>query len=212
MLSFQERPDRVCLAILHEALTHTREELDFAPAYTPTDEDHEEMDEHYRELYPELTRFFDRKELLEVLDRLLEASQQPAMYEITDYHWLVVHECLEMFCGLHNDDALGDDGKVGPYIIDTIDSEAIVSRFFWDTDFHMGSLLLEAGERAPAQMLATRQAWRIAAGLRPDAEDLQIVPVQWGEEEIWPPEPDERPVPESGYVGPYPLLEPDHAR
>ncbi len=72
------------------------------------------MDEHQRELYPELTRFFDRKELLEVLDRLLEASQQPAMYEITDYHWLVVHECLEMFCGLHNDDALGDDGKVGP--------------------------------------------------------------------------------------------------
>ena len=212
MLYFQVRPDRVFLAILHEALQRTREELDFAPAYAPTPEDHEEMDEHYRALYPELTRFFERRELLEVLDHLLEASQQPTIYEITDYHWLVVHQCLESFCGLHNDAALGSDGQVGPYIIDQIDSEAIVSRFFWDTDFYMGSVLLQAEERAPGRVQATRQAWKIAAGLRPDPEDLQIVPVPRGEEEIWPPDPDERPVPEFGYVGPYPLLEPDDAR
>jgi hypothetical protein len=56
------------------------------------------MDERCRALYPELTRFFERRELLEVLDHLLEASQQPTMYEITDYHWLVAHECLEIFC------------------------------------------------------------------------------------------------------------------
>ncbi len=37
-----------------------------------------------------------RRARSQFLDRLLEASQQPAMYEITDYHWLVVHECLEM--------------------------------------------------------------------------------------------------------------------
>ena len=87
-----------------------------------------------------------------------------------------------------------------------------MSRFFWDTDFHLGSVLLEAEERAPGQVQATRQAWKIAAGLRPDPEDLQIVAVQRDEEEIWPPDPDERPVPESGYVGPHPLLEPDDAR
>ncbi len=148
------------------------------------------MDEHYRALYPELTRVFERRELLEVLDHLLEVSQHPAMYEITDYHWLVVHACLEIFCELHNDAALGYDGQVGPYIIDQIDAEAIVSRFFWDTDFRMGSVLLEAEERAPGRVQATRQAWKIAAGLRADAEDLQIVPVPRGEEEIWP-EPDD---------------------
>jgi len=127
MLYFQVRPDRVFLAILHEALQRTREELDFAPAYAPTPEDHEEMDERYRALYPELTRFFERRELLEVLDHLLEASQQPTIYEITDYHWLVVHECLEIFCGLHNDAALGSDGQVGPYIIDQIDSDGFTN-------------------------------------------------------------------------------------
>ena len=93
-----------------------------------------------------------------------------------------------------------------------IDFEAIVSRFFWDTDFRMGVVLLQAEERKPGRVQATRQAWKIAAGLRPDPEDLQIVPVERSEEEIWPPDPDERPVPESGYVGPYPLLEPDAER
>jgi len=211
MLHFQMRPERVFLAIFHEAVQRTREELDFAPAYTPT-QDQAEMDEHYRALYPEITRFFARRELFEVLDRLIEASQQPTIYEITDYHWLVVHACLEVFCDLHNDDALGSDGEVGPYIIDTIDFEALVSRFFVDTDFRLGSVLLQAEERKPGRVQATRQAWKIAAGLKPDPDDLQIVPVDRSEQETWPPDPDERRVPESGYVGPYPLLEPDDAR
>ena len=92
-----------------------------------------------------------------------------------------------------------------------IDFEAIVSRFFWDTDFRMGVVLLQAEERKPGRVQATRQAWKIAAGLSPDPDDLQIVPVPL-EEEIRPPDPDERPVPESGYVGLYPLLEPDAER
>lgn len=136
------------------------------------------MDEHYRAMYPEITRFFERRELFDVLDRLLAASQQPTIYEITDYHWLVVHECLQVFCDLHNDDALGSDGEVGPYVIDTIDFEALVSRFFWDTDFCMGAVLLRAEERKPGRVQASRQAWKIAAGLRPDPEDLRIVPLR----------------------------------
>ena len=200
------------LAIFHEVLQGTREELDFAPASTPTHEDHEAMDEDYRERYPELARFFERRELFDVLDRLLEANQQMTIYEISDYHWLVLHECLEVFCDLHNDSALDHDCQVGPYIIDTIDFEAIVSRFFWDIDFQLGSVLLEAEERAPGRVQATRQAWKIAAGLRPDPEDLQIVSVPQSAEGTWPADPDERPVPESGYVGPYPLLEPDAPR
>lgn len=205
MLNFQTRPDRVFLAILQEALQGAWEELDFAPTDGAADE-------HYRVLYPELTRFFERGELVEVLDHLLQAQRQPAMYEITDYHWLVLHECLEVFCDLYNDGALDDDGRVGPYIIDTIDFSAIVERFFWDIDFQWGSALLEAEERAPGRVQASRQAWKIAAGLRPDPEDLRMTAISGSAEEIWPADPDEQPMPESGYVGPYPRLEPDATR
>jgi hypothetical protein len=177
----------------------------------PTHED-DATDEYYRVLYPALTRFFERRELVEVLDRLLRAQRHTTMYEISDYHWLVLYECLAVFCELHNDATLDDDARVGPYIIDTIDFEAIVDRFFWDIDFQWGSVLLEAEERAPGRVQATRQAWKIAAGLRPDPEDLRIAAIPRSAEEIWPSDPDERPVPQSGYVGPYPLVEPDATR
>ena len=67
----------------------------------------------------------------------------------------------------------------------TIDFEALVSRFFWDTDFRMGAVLLQAEEWKPGRVQASRQAWKIAAGLRPDPEDLQIVP--WGPTFGWSP-------------------------
>lgn len=207
MLYFQTRPDRVFLAILQEALQYARGELDVAP----THED-DATDEYYRVLYPGLPRFFARGELVEVLDRLLQAQRQPAVYEISDFHWLVLHECLEVFCDLHNDAALDRDGQVGPYAIDTIDLEVIVERFFWDIDFQWGSVLLEVEERAPGRVQASRQAWKIAAGLRPDPEDLRMAVIPGSAEEIWPADPDERPMPESGYVGPYPRLEPDATR
>ena len=83
MLHFQTRPDRVFLAIFHEALERTREELDFAPIDAPTHEDHEAIDELYGELYPQLTRFFERLELVEVLDRLLQTQQEPTVFSGT---------------------------------------------------------------------------------------------------------------------------------
>ena len=72
--------------------------------------------------------------------------------------------------------------------------------------------VLEAEERAPGRVQASRQAWKIAAGLRPDPEDLRIAAIPGSAEEIWPADPDERPMPESGYVGPYPRLELDATR
>lgn len=212
MLHFAARPDPVFRAVFDEALKHTRDELEFEPTYTATDADQRDMDARYRELYPGLARCLERRELLEMIDGLLAASQKTTVYEITDYHWLVIYESLAVFCGLHNDDVLGDDGKVGAYIVDHIDFDAIVDRFFWDTDFHIGSLLLEAEEKAPGQIGATGQAWKIAAGLRPDPDDVRVVPVQRSEQELWPADPDERSVPASGYVGPYPLREPDATR
>ena len=68
----------------------------------------------------------------------------------------------------------------------------------------MGPVLLAAGEVAPGQLGATRQAWKIAARLRPEAKDLRVVEVassaesEGGRESV-------RRVPARGYVGPYPL-------
>lgn len=90
--------------------------------------------------------------------------------------------------------------------IEAIDFDAIVDRFFFDTDFLMGPLLLQAEEKAPGQLRATHEAWKIAAQLKPEAKDLRLTPA--APETM--PETEKlagRAVPRSGYVGPYPLRE-----
>lgn len=207
MIVFQDEPDAIFLAIVHEALTHARDVhlLRYLPGHRLTAAERRELDESYGELFPELAPFFTRQQLARLIDRLLRASRDGRRrYELTDYHWLVLYSCLQIFCDLHNDGATGTEDEVGPYEIEGIDFDAIVERFFFDTDFLMGASLLAAGEVAPGQLGATRQAWKIAARLRPEAKDLRVVEVassaesEGGRESV-------RRVPARGYVGPYPL-------
>jgi hypothetical protein len=59
------------------------------------------------------------RELVRVIDRLRRASREERRrYELTDYHWLVLYSCLQLYCDLHNAGAIGD--QVGPYEIEHI--------------------------------------------------------------------------------------------
>jgi hypothetical protein len=203
MIAFQETPDPILLAIVDEALAHVREVhlLRYRAGYRPNGTECRELDESYRDLFPRLAPLFTRVELVRVIGRLRRANRDGRRwYALTDYHWLVLHECLHAYCDLHNDGMTGD--HVGRYEIERIDFDAIVEQFFFDTDFLMGATLLLAEEAAPGQLRVTRQAWKIAAGLRPEGNDLRLIPVAdpagvRGESSP--------PLPMFGYVGPYPL-------
>ena len=82
----------------------------------------------------------------------------------------------------------------------------MVDRFFFDTDFLLGTTLLAAEEVAPGHLRVTRQAWKIAARLRPEAKDLRVTAVASSAESEGGGALARR-VPASGYVGPYPLRE-----
>jgi hypothetical protein len=208
MIVFQDDPDAIFLAIVDEALAHTREVhlVRYREGYRPTRAERREREESYRDLFPELVPLFTRRELVRVIDRLRRASRDARRrYELTDYHWLVLYSCLELYCDLHNDGATGD--QVGPYEIEHIDFDALVDRFFFDTDFLLGATLLSAEEAAPGHLGVTRQASKIAARLRPEAKDLRLRAVAVsGESERGA---SVRQVPAGGYGGPYPLREPE---
>src|SRR5438034_423210 len=121
MIEFQTEPDPIFLAILTEALRWTRESL--RPHGLAYDE------EEYPRLYETLARFFSRDEALTQTEQLLSALHDETIHRISDYHWLILHEALEMFADLHNDGVFGPEGRVGSYIIDTIDHDYIVNRF-----------------------------------------------------------------------------------
>ena len=163
MFLFQEQPDPIFLAIFREALEYVRgvQLVQFREGHQPTRSERQELDEFYATLYPELVPFFSRGRLIRVIDRLLEAGRKPELYRLTDYHWMVIYRCLEMYCDLYNDGATGTDGKVGPYEIERIDFGAIVDRFFFDIDFLVGPMLLKAEEKAPGRRRSR------SAGTRP---------------------------------------------
>ena len=213
MLLFQEEPDPIFVAIVHTALEFVRDVhlVCYREGYRPTPAERRELDDSYADFFPELAPFFTRRQLVRVIERLLRASRDTRRcYRLTDYHWLVLYACLSTYCDLHNDDATGTGDTVGAYEIEHIDFDAIVERFFFDTDFLLGSVLLQAEEKAPGQLQATREAWKIAARLKPEPGDLRLTPVSAGEAGAPAREP-LRPVPSRGYVGPYPLHEPEDA-
>ena len=153
--------------------------------------------------------------LVQVIESLQRASKAPELYRLTDYHRLAMYSILEMFCNLHNDHAIGGEGgvytdKVGPYIIDDIDFDGhIANAYFFDLDFLPGfsDAIVRGREYGSntADWDITPEAKKIALKQRPDPSDLEIEMIEPSESETEAPDPDEKPVPKSGYIGPYPM-------
>lgn len=92
--------------------------------------------------------------------------------------------------------------RVGPYSIGQIDFDALVDRFFWDTDFLAGPELLEFGpEQRREQLGFSDEAFGIAAGLAPHPDELKITP--WTGDPDWTEGAD--PYPPRGRIPRYPL-------
>jgi hypothetical protein len=98
MIVFQEEPDPIFVAIVHEALKFVRDVqlVCYREDYRPTRRERQELDESYGDLFPELARFFSRPRLVRMIERLLRASRdEQRWHRLTDYHWLVLYSCLQ---------------------------------------------------------------------------------------------------------------------
>src|ERR1700694_3360134 len=71
MIFFQDEPDPLYLAIFEEALAYVREVhlVGYQEGYRPTRAERRDLEESYRDLFPELVPFFTRRELVRVVDR-----------------------------------------------------------------------------------------------------------------------------------------------
>jgi hypothetical protein len=160
MIVFQDAPDAIFLAIVDEALAHVREVhlLHYRTGYRPTRAERRELEDSYRDLFPELVPLFTRRELVRVIDRLRRANRDEGRrYELTDYHRLALYACLQVYCDLHNDGAAGDE--VGPYEIEHIDFDAVVERVL------LRHRLPDGGDLAGRRRSRAWPAQRDAAGL-----------------------------------------------
>ncbi len=89
MLRFAQRPDPIFLAILHAALEDLQETLADLEA------------EDWPAQYSTAARCFSRELARTTLAQLLPASRAKQLYQLTDYHWLLLHDCLRVYCAIH---------------------------------------------------------------------------------------------------------------
>ena len=130
MIYFQTKPDAVFEAILKEAFASEASEIQLLSDDGAIDS--------WEGLYPETSQRLCPYEAVRVLVQLSAAVNDAHVYRLTDLHWLVLYETLKNFCATHND--LLDDFSqharpVGDYQIGEVDGEALVTIYFWDTDF-----------------------------------------------------------------------------
>ncbi len=130
VIYFQTKPDAVFEAILEEALLSEMTEVKILADDGAIDS--------WEGLYPESSSAFGPYTAIRLMAQLLAATRDASVYHLLDVHWSVLYECLQNFCATHND-LVEDDPQgsraIGAFRIGRVDGEAIVTIYFWDTDF-----------------------------------------------------------------------------
>ena len=91
MLYFLHKPDPVFRAILKAAIQ---------TGLTTLQESLADADSAYFDIcYPYTSRCFTSTQAVPLLERLQIAARETNVYLITDYHWLLLYECLKNYCG-----------------------------------------------------------------------------------------------------------------
>ncbi len=153
-----------------------------------------ESDEDFGQEYLLSARCFTRELARATLLDMLEKLQCPEEYIPTDYHWLLLYECLQIQLSVLNDMPLpclikqlqgvthADDapylsfpgtarGSAGCHI----DFDALVDTYFWDTDFLLDAeTFTRLDADAKKNLGFTEGLFGVVQGLSPHPDELVV--------------------------------------
>lgn len=178
MLHFASPSNSALTALVNDALEMMHE--DFDERFV----DENEMQRIWKTQYPSAATVFPVPLVRPVNEQLLTASQRPEVYEITDYHWLFLFDCLRHYCGIHNDLVREEHGpiSVGPYQIGQIDFDDLLDQYFWDLDFLLDAEDVVAIGMQGRRMLGMNQeTFGLVLGMQPHPAELKIVQAEGSE-------------------------------
>jgi hypothetical protein len=175
MLRFLDEPDEHSLAILHAALTDALEEMDISK------DDPEDSLEDFTARYPESAKCFTPALTETTLKDLLRASQESALYQLTDYHWLLLYEVLKNFTEVFNDEpegVVGGKELVTKYGRKKVDFHDFIDCYFWDTDFLADpDGMINMGHESRQSMGLNQEAYAVIQRWAPHPEELALTKV-----------------------------------
>ena len=101
MLRFANRPDEIFILLLDEA-------IEDMICYVEMDDELAERQDALRSYMPKSSKLFDAQDAMDQLRVLRECLSSHELYQPTDYHWLLLYECLKSYCAYFNDERIGD--------------------------------------------------------------------------------------------------------
>ena len=180
MLRFQTAPDRIFMAILQESL-----ELMIDQIRTIKMIRHREEEREYElsALLSNVGKVFNYVTALKTLKRMLVCHRRPGLYNLNDYHYLLLYDTLLNFCEIHNDmvrvsssaGAKKREAKVGAFYIEKIDFDLLIGVYFYDTDFLLDAeTVIKLGIEKRIELGIQDETFGISQGLAPHPEELKI--------------------------------------
>jgi hypothetical protein len=119
---------------------------------------------------------FDPSQLLGELQKLLTANRSTKLYMPNDYHFLILHEVLELQISSHNDrvSACGQPLAFGSVLLGQVDFD-FVRDFFWDEDFLLDSeVMASLSEENKAALGFNQETFALVQGLKPHPQELEL--------------------------------------
>jgi hypothetical protein len=161
----------------------------------------ETPDDAWAMAYPRSARCFPRQQACAVLLDLRDKLRQPQTYVPTTYHWLLMYECLSYHIECLNDapgpqviaalkaSQVAQDAAYLAFPRDrhgregvSIDFEAFVDTYFWDTDFLLEASTYEQLGASVKQQLGFRaDVFGVLSGLLPHPAELVLQTIEEAE-------------------------------
>ena len=119
---------------------------------------------------------FDPSQLLGELQKLLTAHRSTKLYMPTDYHFLMLHEVLEVQISHHNNrvSVCGQPLAFGSVLLGHVDFD-FVRDYFWDEDFLLDpEVMASLSEENKAALGFNQETFALVLGLKPHPQELEL--------------------------------------
>jgi len=170
MLSWQFQPDEAFAAILDSSLSICIDQLGDQLAATIASTAGASLSG------TRIWELFDPGQLLGELQKLLTAHRSVKLYMPTDYHFLILHEVLELQIISHNDlvSAFDQPLAFGSVLLGHVDFD-FVRYYFWDEDFLLDpEVMASLSEEQKAALGFNQETFALVQGLKPHPQELEL--------------------------------------
>ena len=161
MLNFSTKPDKIFTKILIDSLE------------IATDKLKQFGKKELKYILPHASEVFDVKTAIKTLERLIVCTKSLGVYDINDYHYVLIYDALEYYCDIEDKFEHVPGTKICK-----MDFSSLISLYFHDLDFllHKEQIL----NPAIIETICTETV-ALVLGKKPGPDELEIKLLKKGE-------------------------------